>query len=103
MAQDTSMNASTDEPRITRIFPQWFKDLDAAHKPIVSSGILLAFAAPIVVLTMLEWNKATAAREQIESLLKVGRSRALPVPAPRNSGFTNRSSKYRPGFARNVE
>ena len=70
------MNASTDEPRITRIFPQWFKDLDAAHKPIVSSGILLAFAAPIVVLTMLEWNKATAAREQIESLLKVGGSRA---------------------------
>lgn len=72
MAQDKDFGAGA--PRITRIFPQWFKDLDSALKPVVSSVLLLLIAAPMVVLTIMQWNKAAAAKEKIDIIVAEGGS-----------------------------
>jgi methyl-accepting chemotaxis protein len=67
---------SDDELRITRVFPQWFKDLDSALKPVVSSFILLLVAAPCVAFTIIQWNKAAAAHDSIVALMAHGGSKA---------------------------
>lgn len=72
---DTGDRRAT-EPRIARIFPQWFKDLDAALKPVVSSAVLLVLAAPPVALTIIQWRKSIAVQEEIAAFLAKGGSRA---------------------------
>lgn len=64
------------EPRMARIFPQWFKDLDAQIKPIISAFVLLAVAAPFVVFTVINWSDASDIRAQLARLLEHGGSSA---------------------------
>jgi methyl-accepting chemotaxis protein len=66
----------TDGLRMARLLPQWFKDLDAAHKPVVSSVVLIVLAAPVGLLTILEWLRAGRIEQQINDLLAAGGSRA---------------------------
>jgi methyl-accepting chemotaxis protein len=66
----------SDELRITRVFPQWFKDLDAAAKPVISSLILLTIAAPLAIFTVMEWGNAAELHAQIEAIIKNGGSKA---------------------------
>lgn len=67
---------SSDQLRVERLFPQWFKDLDAKLKPIVSAFLLLALAAPVVVFTVVQWRRAAAIGDQIHALLLRGGSSA---------------------------
>jgi methyl-accepting chemotaxis protein len=57
---------------ITRIIPGWFKDLDSAHKPIVSSGVILLFTAPLFVFVVLQWRRAQSLETQINALIADG-------------------------------
>lgn len=74
MAQNK--DSGSDELRMTRVFPQWFKDLDAAKKPVISALILLTLAAPSAVFTMLRWGDAADAHDQIVALLASGGSKS---------------------------
>lgn len=67
---------SSNELRITRLFPQWFKDLDSALKPVVSSLILLVVATPMVIWTIRSWHKAADLHDQLQLLLAKGGSTA---------------------------
>ncbi|MFT4049017.1 MAG: methyl-accepting chemotaxis protein [Solirubrobacterales bacterium] len=64
--------SSSDELRAARLFPQWFKDLDAKLKPVVSALVLLAVAAPVVVYTVIQWRRASDVSAQIGALLADG-------------------------------
>jgi len=69
-------DTGSNELGIARIFPQWFKDLDSALKPVVSSLMLLTIVAPVVALTINQWSHASQLRHQINALLASGGSRA---------------------------
>jgi methyl-accepting chemotaxis protein len=70
---------STTEPRLTRLIPQWFKDLDAQHKPLASSFILLLLVAPLGAYTFIKWNDAAQIRDQIAKLIESGTTGARLV------------------------
>lgn len=67
---------SSDELRVARLFPQWFKDLDAKLKPVVSAIVLLACAAPVVVYSVIQWAEADRIAGAISQLLERGGSSA---------------------------
>ncbi|MGH6623473.1 MAG: hypothetical protein ACREBN_05850, partial [Burkholderiaceae bacterium] len=66
----------SDELRITRVFPQWFKDMDSAKKPVISSLILLMVAAPVAAYTIISWGNAADLHTQITALLANGGSKS---------------------------
>ncbi len=74
MADETT--ALSQQPRLARLFPQWFKDLDSQLKPVVSAALLLVVAAPMAVFTVLKWNESSDIRDQLGSLLEHGGSGA---------------------------
>ncbi|MGK2878764.1 MAG: methyl-accepting chemotaxis protein [Solirubrobacterales bacterium] len=69
-------SGSSDELRMTRVFPQWFRDMDAGRKPLISSLLLLVVAAPFAAFTVISWNKAADLHAQINALLASGGSKA---------------------------
>jgi methyl-accepting chemotaxis protein len=68
--------ASSAEPRVARMFPQWYKDLDAQLKPLVASLILLTLAAPLVAFTILRWNDAVSIHGQLAAAVESGTTSA---------------------------
>ena len=74
MAQHKDLGS--DELRITRVFPQWFNDMDSDKKPVISSFILLLVAAPFAAFTVISWGNAAEYNDQITALLAKGGSSA---------------------------
>lgn len=70
---------TTEEPRIARLVPQWFKDLDSQLKPLVSSVVLLVVATPFAFFTIMKWGEASDARSDLAALLENGGSTAKAV------------------------
>ncbi len=91
MADDKDF--SSRELRMTRLFPQWFKDLDSAVKPVVSSGILLVVAAPLVAMTIRSWNHASSLQARLETLLAKGGSSEQVAELTRQFESANSSAQ----------
>ncbi|MBI2692195.1 MAG: hypothetical protein HYX29_09675 [Solirubrobacterales bacterium] len=83
----------SDELRITRVFPQWFKDMDSAKKPVISSLILLIVAAPFAIFTIISWGNAAEAHDQISALLASGGSKAELLVATNDFNSANASAR----------
>jgi methyl-accepting chemotaxis protein len=64
------------EPKVARLFPQWFKDLDSKLKPVMSSLVLLVLSAPVAIFTLLRWQEASRISHQIENRLAQGEGAA---------------------------
>ncbi len=74
-----SSGHSSEEPRVARLFPQWFKDLDSQLKPVVSSVVLLVLAAPLVAYTIVNWSRAARLHDQMATVVERGGSGARLV------------------------
>lgn len=83
----------SDELRITRVFPQWFKDMDSAKKPVISSLILLVVAAPFSAFTIISWGDAAEAHDQITALLASGGSKAALLAATNEFDSANANAQ----------
>ena len=59
---------------ITGIIPRWFKDLDAAHKPLITSALIMVSTAPFFAFVFLQWRRAESLEGQINSALANGGS-----------------------------
>lgn len=70
MAQTTY--GDNDGLGIARILPGWFRDLDAALKPIVSALAIIVITAPLFVMTIYFGREASSYEVQINDLIARG-------------------------------
>ena len=61
---------------VTRIIPRWFKDLDAAHKPLISPVVILVLTAPLFIFVFLQWRRAESLQAQINDALADGATKS---------------------------
>ena len=59
---------------ITRIIPGWFRDLDSAKKPVISSLVIVAVCGPLMVLAVIFGRRASNYEEQLNAMVKSGQS-----------------------------
>lgn len=59
---------------ITRIVPDWFRNLDAKLKPIISSLVIIAITVPLMAWAVISGRKASEYERELDAMVKAGNS-----------------------------